>query len=191
MDEDLARRVAEGLGIDLPAKAKPAKEPVDLGVSDALSIQKRAKHTLEGRKVGILFAQGSDKAIVEQLKGAAEDAGGTAFLVAPKIGPLAVKGGELKADGQLAGTPSVMFDAIAAILTRNEAEKLAKDVGAIAWFADAWFHCKTIAACDGTREHLLPKANIEPDAGVIDPADFVTAGVARHWDREPKVRDLA
>src|SRR5690606_36980478 len=57
IDEDLAKRVADGLAIDLPEKAKPAKAPVDMKPSDALSIQKQAKDTLKGRKVGILFAE--------------------------------------------------------------------------------------------------------------------------------------
>ena len=191
IDENLAKRVADGLGIDLPEKAKAAKEPVDLGTSDALSIQKNARAGLEGRKVGILFDEGSSKEAIDTLVADIEQAGGTAFLVAPKIGPLNVKGGTLKADGQLAGTPSVMFDAVVAILVPERAEKLAQDVGAVAWFADAWFHCKTIGACGGTRKHLLPKANIEPDDGIVDPEDFMKTGPIRHWHREPKVRDLA
>jgi catalase len=191
IDEDLAKRVADGLGIDLPKKAKVAKEPVDLGTSDALSIQKSAKPTFKGRKIGILFDEGSGKDAIDKLVADIAEAGGSSFLVAPKIGPLKLKGGALKADGQLAGSPSVMFDAVVAILLPERAEKLAQDVGAIAWFADAWFHCKTIGACGGTREHLLPKANIEPDVGIIDPEDFMITGPIRHWDREPKVRDLA
>jgi catalase len=120
-----------------------------------------------------------------------QTAGGTAFLVAPKIGPLKLKGGELKANGQLAGSPSVLFDAVVAMLLPERAEKLARDVGAVAWFADAWYHCKTIGACAGTRKHLLPKANIEPDDGVVDPEAFMAIGPVRHWEREPKVRYLA
>ena len=191
VDEDLAKRVAAGLGTDLPAKAKAAREPVDLGTSDALSIQKQAKPTFKGRKIGILFDQGSSKSAITDLVGDIEKAGGSAFLVAPKIGPLALDGGELKADGQLAGSPSVLFDAVVAMLAPERAEMLARDVGAVAWFADAWYHCKTIGACKGTRQHLLPKANIEPDAGVVHPDEFMQVGPVRHWDREPKVRDLA
>lgn len=191
IDEDLAKRVADGLGIDLPEKALAAKEPVDLGTSDALSIQKRAKPSFKGRKIGILFDEGSNKEMIDMLVADIAEAGGSSFLVAPKIGPLAVKGGTLKADGQLAGTPSVMFDAVVAILMPERAEKLAGDVGAVAWFADAWYHCKTIGACGGTRRHLLPKANIEPDDGIVDPEDFMAVGPIRHWHREPKVRDLA
>ena len=191
IDEDLAQRVADGLGIELPEKAPAAKEPVDLGTSDALSIQKRAKPTFKGRKIGILFDEGSNKAMIDTLVADIAKEGGTAFLVAPKIGPLKVKGGTLKADGQLAGSPSVLFDAVVAILMPERAEKLAGDVGAVAWFADAWYHCKTIGACGGTRQHLLPKANIEPDDGVVDPEDFMGVGPIRHWHREPEVRDLA
>ena len=53
VDEDLAQRVADGLGIDLPEKAQAAREPVDMDPSDALSIHKNMKDTLEGRAVGI------------------------------------------------------------------------------------------------------------------------------------------
>ncbi len=191
IDEDLAARVAAGLSMDLPPKAKAQREPVDLGTSDALSIQKQAIKTLQERCVGILYGEGSDKAAILGLKQAIEGEGGRVKLVAPKVGPLKLKGGTLKADGQLAGSPSVLFDAVAALLTPEQAEMLAKDAGAVQWFADAYAHCKTIAACGGTREHLLPKANVEIDAGVPKFEDFMKVGAVRHWDREPKVRDLA
>jgi catalase len=190
IDEDLARRVADGLAIDLPEKAKAAKAPIDMPPSDALSIQKQAKDTLKGRKVGILFAEGSDKASIDALKTAIEKAGGTAFLVAPKVGGIKVKGGTLKADGQLAGSPSVLFDAVAAVLMPGAAEVLAQQGAAVQWFMDAYGHCKTIAHCEGTGI-LLEKANIEPDEGVVPIKDFMKVGTKRHWEREPKVRDLA
>jgi len=190
IDEDLARRVADGLGIDLPEKAKAAKAPVDMKPSDALSIQKRAKDMLRGRKVGILFSEGSDKASIDTLKSDIEKAGGTAFLVAPKVGGIKVNGGMLKADGQLAGSPSVLFDAVASVLTPDAAETLAKDGAAVQWFMDAYSHCKTIAHCKGTQL-LLDKANVAPDDGVVPVETFMKVGVKRHWAREPKVRDLA
>lgn len=191
IDDDLARRVAAGLGSSLPARAKPAREPVSLKPSDALSIQKNSMTTLKGRKVGILFAEGSDKSALDKLKGDIEKAGGTAFLVAPKVGPLKLKGGQLKADGQLAGSPSCTFDAIASILTPAEAEKLAGDGAAVQWFMDAYGHCKTIAHCKGGSKVLLDKAHVAPDAGVVPIDDFMKVGVRRHWEREPKVRTLA
>jgi len=190
IDEDLAKRVANGLAINLPEKAKAAKAPVEMKPSDALSIQKQAKDMLKGRKVGILFAEGSDKESIDMLRDEIEKAGGTAFLVAPKVGGIKVKGGELKADGQLAGSPSVLFDAVASILMPDAAEKLTKEGAAIQWFMDAYGHCKTIAHCKGTQI-LLDKANVEPDEGVVPIENFMKVGVKRHWAREPKVRDLA
>ena len=190
IDEDLAKRVADGLAIELPEKAKAAKEPFGMKPSAALSIQKQAKNILTGRKVGILFDEGSDKAAIEKLKAEIQKAGGVAFLVAPKVGGVKVKGGELKADGQLAGSPSVLFDAVASILMPAQAEKLAKNGAAVQWFMDAYGHCKTIAHCKGTRI-LLDKANVELDDGVVPFEDFMKIGATRHWAREAKVRDLA
>lgn len=174
----------------LPRALPAAREPVDMRPSDALSIQKQAKKTLQGRVVGILFAEGSDKDAINKLKGDIEGKGGMVKLVAPRVGDTKVKGGTLSADEKLDGAPSVVFDAVISILMPDQAEKLAEDAGVVAWFADAYAHCKTIAACGGTREHLLPKANIEIDEGVPEPENFMKVGVVRHWDRETKVRNL-
>ncbi|WP_293187776.1 catalase [Ottowia sp.] len=190
IDEDLAARVAAGLAIDLPAKAPAARESVALPPSDALSIQKNAKHTFAGRKVAILFDEGSDKAAIQKLKGDIEQAGGGVFLVAPKVGGIAVKGGTLKADGQLAGSPSVLFDAVASILMPAQADKLARDGAAVQWFMDAYGHCKVIGHCKGSQV-LLDKAGVEPDDGVVPYEALVETGIARRWAREPKVRMLA
>ena len=190
IDEDLAKRVAAGLAIDLPSKEKAARAPVDLKPSDALSIQKNADDTMEGRKVAILFAEGSDKAAIDALKATIEKAGGTAFLVAPKVGGIKVKGGTLKADGQLAGSPSVLFDAVASILTEDQAKTLSKQGTAVQWYMDAFGHCKTIAHDEATQI-LLDKAGVEKDSGVVALDGFAKVGTRRHWAREAKVRDLA
>ncbi|MFT4267310.1 MAG: catalase [Xenophilus sp.] len=190
VDEGLAKRVAAGLAIDLPPKAKAARAPVDMKPSDALSIQKQAKNTFAGRKVGLLFAEGSGKAAIARLKAAVEQAGGTVFLVAPKVGGIPVKGGTLQADGQLAGSPSVLFDGVASILTPDQAGQLARDGAAVQWFMDAYAHCKTIAHCEGTQV-LLDKAGVEKDEGVVPVDALVKTGLQRHWAREPKVRMLA
>lgn len=87
VDEELARRVATGLGIDLPARAPAAHPIVVMDTSPALSIQLNAKPMLEGRKVGLLIDDGSDGAgSVKSLMRSVEKAGGTVFVVAPRIG---------------------------------------------------------------------------------------------------------
>ena len=194
IDEDLARRAAEGLGMDLPERIPPAREPIDMDASAALSIIGNAKDTLQGRSIGILVAEGSDTAQVDAIRKAAEKAGAVVKLVGPKMHVKLSNGKTTKMDGQVAGTPSLVFDAIASVLMPEEAKKMAKDGAVIDFFRDAFGHLKAIAACGGTREHILKAAGIKPDAGVVEPQDtsaFIAKAKTRQWDREPKVRTLA
>jgi catalase len=190
VDEDLARRVAAGLAMDLPQATPPARAPIDLPPSDALSIQKKWQPTLKGRKVGILFAEGSDKAAIDTLIEAITGQGGTPVTSAPKVGGSALKGGTMKADGQLAGSPSCQFDAVALVLAEDAARKLCRDGAAVAFVLDAFGHLKAIGHDAGARA-LLDRAGVEPDEGVTDLASLPRAATLRYWDREPKVRDLA
>ena len=191
VDEALAKRVADGLAMPLPAAAKAAVKTKDLAPSDKLSIVKQGQPPMKGRKVGVLFDEGSDKAALDGLKKAIEGDGGTVFFVAPKVGELALKGGKMKADGQLAGSPSFLFDAVACAIMPDQAKKLAKDSAAQQWFMDAYGHCKTIGYCPATKEYILDKLGLKIDSGVVPNAEFASIAPARHWDREPKVRMLA
>jgi catalase len=190
VDEDLAARVAAGLAMDLPAASKPAAEPIDLDLSDALSIVKQGDPPMTGRKVALLFDEGSDKAEIDKVSTAVKKAGGSVFTIAPKVGGLKLKGGTMKADGQLAGSPSVLFDAIAVVLHPDAAEKLAMDGAAVQFVMDAFGHVKTIGHNPGAQA-LLDKAGVVADEGVVSLADFAGVAPKRHWDREPKVRMLA
>jgi len=120
-----------------------------------------------------------------------QDAGGSVMLIAPKVGGIKINGGTLKADGQLAGTPSALLDAIALVLTPSAAAKLAEEACAVDFVRDAFGHLKAIG-CTQDAAPLLQKAGIERDAGVTDLGKaFVKAAVTRFFDREPKVRSLA
>ncbi len=187
---ELGQRVADALGVELPAAARPFREPLELDPSDALSIQKNWVETLKGRKVGILFAEGSDKAAIDKIKAEVEAEGGSVALIAPKIGPLTVKGGTLAADGQLAGSPSVLFDAVAMVLMPDQVEKLKMDAAACTWVSDAHAHLKAIGHCQGSKA-LLDYCNIAADNGVVPNDGFVAAAKRRYWHREPTIRDLA
>ena len=192
VDEDLAKRVADGLGIDLPKKNPAARAPVDMEPSAALSIQKNMKDTLEGRKIGILIADGSDAKALKKLVGSIEKAGATAFLVAPKVGKVVLSDGKaIKADGQLAGSPSQIFDAVAIILSADACKLMLREAAAIQFVMDAFGHLKAIGA-NGEAKALLDKAGVEVDGGVVDLGDdFIAAAFKRYWDREPSVRTLA
>ncbi|RYF45360.1 MAG: catalase, partial [Cytophagaceae bacterium] len=192
VDEDLAKRVAAGLGIDLPRKARAAKEPQDMDVSDALSIQKRMEPVLAGRKVGILIADGSDKATFNKLVNAVKRAKGTPFIVAPRVHSVKLSDGTLQnADGQLAGSPSQLFDAVAILLSDEGCALLLKEAAALDFVMNAFGHLKAIGHSTEAKP-LLDKAGVEPDDGVVNlDASFIEAAKLRFFDREPDLRTLA
>lgn len=190
VDDTLAQRVAEGLALDLPDAAPSAQAATDLDISDALSIQKNWHATLQGRKVGILFDAGSDNAAIQKLSDDIRQAGGTPFTIAPKVGGLKLQDGTLTADGQLAGSPSWLFDAVALVLTTDAAQKLAQDSAAVGFVSDAFAHLKAIGH-DAGAQPLLDRAGIKADAGITDLAGLTKAATQRYWAREPQVRDLA
>ena len=190
IDDDLGARVARGLGIELPDAAKPFRAPLDLDPSDALSIQKNWIATLKGRKIGLLIAEGSDKEGIDKLTQAVKAEGGSVFTIAPKVGPLKLKGGKIIPDGQLAGSPSVLFDAIAMILMPDQAKKLGKDSAAIGFVMDAFAHLKAIGHCKGSAV-ILARAGIEDGEGVGPWEDLPETAKRRYWAREAGLRDLA
>ncbi len=195
IEEGLAKRVADGLGLDEMPAAPPAAAPVqDRDPSPALALIGKMKPTLEGRALAILVADGSDGALIKAIRAAAVAAGASVKIVAPKLGGVALAGGgHLAADGQLAGTPSVLFDAVAVILSDAGAKALAKEGAAIDFVRDAFGHLKAIAI-DAGGQALLQAAGVVPDGGVVSAHDgdkFIAAAKTRQWAREPGVRTLA
>jgi catalase len=163
-------------------------------LSPALQIIGKMKDTLQGRAIGILISDGSDGALVKKIKKAAIEAGATVKIVAPKVGGTRLAGGSvMSADGQLAGTPSVLFDAVAIVLSEESAKALSLESAAVDFVRDAFGHLKAIAADEGSKT-LLKVANIRNDAGVVSANDetaFIAAAKTRQWSREKSVRTLA
>jgi catalase len=194
IDESLAKRVAGGLALDpLPAAPTPATRVRDMPASPMLQIHGKMKDTLEGRTIGILVADGSDAATIKALQKSALDAGAAVKIVAPRVGGVKLgDGSKLAPDGQLAGTPSVVFDAVAILLSSAGAKTLAGEAAAIDFARDAFGHLKAIAVDAGGRR-LLEVAGIKPDEAVVDAADrkrFIAAAKTRAWDREASVRTV-
>jgi catalase len=191
VNEELASRIAAGLGIALPKASAAAKAPIDMPASPALSIQKNMKDTLQGRKVGILIADGTDAGELASLRASIKSAGGVPFVVAPKIGATRLSdGSDVKADGQLAGSPSQLFDAVAVVVSEAGCQALMKQGAAVQFVMDAFGHLKAVGAVEASKP-LLVKAGVEPGPGVVTLADLASAGANRYFDREPSVRDLA
>lgn len=195
IDEKLGQRVAAGLGLSpAPDAATPAVPVIDLDLSPATRIIDRMKLTLEGRCIAILVDEGSSAETVAALRKALEAEKATVKIIAPRIDGIKLSDGKtIHVDGQLAGSPSAQFDAVASIIALESGKRLSKDTAAQNWFRDAFGHLKAIAACKGTQA-ILSAGGVNPDAGVIDPSEveaFIKAAQTRFWNREPAIRTLA
>ena len=195
--DELAGTVANGLGIELPkpaAAAQPTRD--DLPASAALSIVERGPERFEGRKLGILATDGADAALFTALTAAVTKAGGVFEVIAPKIAGVTLSSGDLvPAKQKIDGGPSVLYDAVALLISADGAAMLAKDKPSKDFVNDAFAHCKFIAYSEDAQP-LLEAAGIasELDEGCIkigtrkDATDFITTcGKLRHWDRERSV----
>ena len=195
VDENLATRVAAGLAVPLVARTAAAVEPSDMKASPALRIVGKYPETLKGRCVAILVTDGADGAVMEALRAAVVAEGASVKIVAPKIGGVTLKGGKtLQADGQLAGTPSVLFDAVALVVSEEGCRDLLGESAAVDFVMNAFGHLKAIGFTPQAQP-LLDKAGVAPDAGVVDVsrkvAEFIKPARTRQWAREAKVRTLA
>ena len=201
IDEDLANRVAAGLGVPEIVPAEAPVKPHDMKPSPALSILAKAMPTLEGRKIGCLVSDGTDDALLGDLRNAVEGAGATFEIVAPKIGGITTARGKLvPAHHKIEGGPSVLFDAVAIIPSREGGAKLATQAEAVNFLRDAFGHLKVIAYTDTAAPLFvkagMPEANPDNDPGLLalgqsTVEDFVqTAAAGRNWDREPFVREM-
>jgi catalase len=194
IDATLATTVADGLGLPLPKAAVAASMPMDdLPPSDALSIVKNGPDSFKGRKLGILLTDGADPAIFKALLKAVDAEGAVYEVIAPKIaGATLSDGTRVAAKHKIDGGPSVLFDAVAVLVSAEGAALLAKDAAAKDFVTDAFAHCKFIAM-GAHAQPLFEAAGIANDldeaclplAKAADAKAFVEAARAlRHWPRE-------
>jgi catalase len=202
---ELAAKVADGLGMELPAPLplaleKPVKPEVQK--SPALSLLARpGDGGIRTRKVAVLVAPGVEGKSLATLQAALLEAGAVARLVAPRLGRIATAGGEpLEADATLENEPGFLFDALVLPDGAAAAEALARDGHTMEFVKDQYRHCKTILALGASQALLadagiplsLPDGSADPglilaDAAGIEAAmaDFMAAmGQHRHSVRD-------
>lgn len=186
VDRSLAEKVAVLLGHDLPEPAMPAREPVDLAVSDKLSILKNGPDSFMGRKMGILVTDGMDKAIFDAIVDAVKAEGGMVEIVAPKIGGVTASNGEVvEADQKIDGGPSVLYDAVALVLSKDGADELCMMLPGRDFVANAYGHCKFIAMTTDASSLMQAVGLAETDGGMMtlhapEDAPGVPEGLPRH-----------
>jgi catalase len=198
IDKQLGAGVEAALGMEGEADAiTPSIDPIEMDLSPSLSLIKKAKPTLRGRKVAVLVTDGMDERLLISFRAALEKEGAALAIVAPKIGGVkTAKGKTLPADHALSSAPSIFFDAVTLLPSAEGAVSLANEAAAIDWLRHAFGHLKVI----GHIEHAAPifekaAVGLDADEGVVnlESADgidaFITAAKQhRIWEREPKLR---
>jgi catalase len=206
VSEDLAARVANGLGMPLPpvmpriVERPPKPEAKSSPALSQCSLP--GDGSIRSRRVAIVVSEGVDPDPLFAARDAIMAAGGVPKWVAPHVGQIVCAGGvALDADASLENSPSVLFDAL--VLPdgeRDAMQNLALDAHVAECIKDAYRHCKTILAFGASQRFLgeagvsVTMVNGEPDPGVLvaeageaDSAiEQFIAGIGRHrhFERE-------
>jgi len=198
----MAARVAAGLGLKGKiAPADAAVTPKAMDPSPMLSILAKAFPTLEGRKVGCMVTDGSDGALIAALQDAVEAAGAVLEIIAPTVGGIVTKRGDLlAADHEIKGAPSILFDAVAILPSEEGGARLALQAEAVNFLRDAYGHLKTIAYLPSTAAMFVKAGMADTDASAdaglvaIDAKNidaFINAAAkGRVWTREPMIHPI-
>ncbi|MGJ7495198.1 catalase HPII [Variovorax sp. RT4R15] len=187
VDEKLARRVAESLGIGAPdAKAAAGRagfrdHQISMAVeeSPALSMADTGDGSVRTRKVAILVADGVDSASLKPIREAIEQAGAQCKVVGPRLGSVtSASKRQIDVDATFANTPSVMFDAVLVPGGKEAVAALVRNGEAVHFVLEAYKHCKAICTV-GEGAGLLSTLGIGADAkgapaGVVVAATPVT-----------------
>ncbi|MEJ5976696.1 catalase [Novosphingobium sp. PS1R-30] len=198
IDEGLAATVADGLA--LPELPEPAQAAVptrtDLAPSDALSIVKNGPLDFKGRKLGIFLSDGAEASLFTALVKAVDKVGAVYEVIAPKIGGVTLSDGtKVAAKQKIDGGPSVLFDAVALIVSEEGGALLAGDAASQDFVRDAFGHGKFIGLT-AAAQPIFEKGGIADDldeaciplTSAKDATAFVEGlGKLRHWPRELKV----
>jgi catalase len=202
IDEGLANTVGEGLRLrEMPA-ALPAARPTrtDLKKSPALSILLNGPESFKGRKVGALVTDGVDGELLEALRTALAAEGAQLTIVAPMVGGVeAADGTWIEADEKIDGAPSVVFDAVALLVSEQGAEVLVNESTARDFIADAFAHLKFIAYVDAALP-MMARAGIDEedvDNGCVELLKGKSAKTfaeacrrLRFWERSAAVKQV-
>jgi catalase len=203
VSEDLARKVADGLGIDVPepqTAVVPRNNRPEVKKSPPLSLFARpGDGSIRTRRIALMVADGVVGESLRKLHAAITAAGGVPRYIGPKLGTVKTSdGGKLDVEVTLEAAPSVLFDAL--VLPDGDAGVRALgEIGlTLEFIKDTYRHCKVILAL-GYGKRLLEDARLPEslpdggaDPGLLEATDgarvakeFIAAvGKHRHFERQ-------
>ncbi len=204
VDTDLARLVAEGIGVNEPAPVtRPTNPRLGVDLAPSLSIELQPRASIATRKIAALVADGFDGADLDVVRAALEGQGAMVELVSPKLGLVkSASGQDVEAVRDYLSASSVLYDAVFVPGGRASVDTLKLHGYPARFVMEAYHHAKPIGAMDEGAE-ILAAAGIPAPAG--GPAIAVSQGVVvgghhanrhhfadqlidairrhRHWDR--------
>jgi catalase len=202
IDSDLARQVADRVGVTLVSKKATAKPKL---TSPALSMGSQPKGNIKGRRVAVIAAPGADGAQISAAFAELKKAGAVPELVSSALGP--VVQGAPEATKTIFSTSSVLWDSVYVPGGQASIDALRARGDVVPFIKEAFRHAKPIGGtAEGAdfvesvvAEDLGPKAAKGNGAlpGVVlarggqigaFPAELVKAlGQHRFWERSALV----
>jgi catalase len=197
---DLAKTVADRLGVALPKKPTisptptdpqnnvvPKNRTTDIGFEEGVQLEPRVKlpgkskalsmlltnpRLVESRKVAFLVSPQTKAADIQSVHAKLKDQGLVVEFVVPKLNTLKITANFRDFEKCLTSTPSHSYDAVI-VFTEAEGYEEAKDSGlALKFVGQAFKHCKTIGATANGME-LLEDATF----GLAKDGDVTTEGI--------------
>ncbi|SEI93625.1 catalase [Dyadobacter koreensis] len=183
VDSTLAAKVADNLGIEVPAEPEkpmnhsvpadanpedyqPTKVDQKLEKSTALSMANTVKNTIKSRQIAILAADGVEEAALNEMTKALLAEGAVAKIISPKLGYIkGTKGAKIKVDMAFLTATSVVFDAVYVPSGPESAKALINEPDAIHFINEAYRHCKAIGA-EGEGIDVLKASYLGKDFAV-------------------------
>ena len=214
IDGDLAQKVSENLGLEIP---KEVEEPVNQAIgadadvkkhqpgpkknyldkSEALSQEHLPSEGIATRKIAVLVGDGFSESDFNKMKKPLEEAGAMVQLVGVHGGTIKCdKGDSHKVEHALMTTESVLFDALYIPGGKESIAALMKQAKAKKFVNEALKHCKAIAV-DSEGEEFFDATygkEFKDDMAVCindEPKEFIKAiSMHRNWKREKAAMDI-
>jgi catalase len=182
VDQALAAKVGEGLGLPVPKKLdgplnmsvpadgdvkrfQPKPRARTVSTSPALSMANTVKTDIRTRKIAILAADGVDGGALSGMQKALKAAGAQSKVIAPRLGTLkTAQGHDVKIDWSFLTVGSVLFDAVFVPGGDRSVKALTAEPRAVEFVAEAFKHCKAIGAT-GEGRALLQAAGLGTTGG--------------------------
>jgi catalase len=198
VDPELARRVAEGIGVEVPKDqevnltgnylndehAEKVRTGQSAKVSPALSMETNKVETAKTRKVAILVEDGFAYEEVMRLKEALTAVGAQSEIVSMMLGKRkSNSGNELEVDKSHLTSGSVLYDAVYIPEGEQSIQSMLQKGEALHFVNEAFKHCKAIAT-SGNGIQLFEKAFVlgvgfsdKDSKKVVSNKGVVTAGI--------------